>query len=114
MPQPPAAEPTPMPADERSPTSLADLRHFLDELGLETRLARRTLQADRTGVTAFTKVLAWADSTDMSQLDINKATRQYWAATTGQYTEQTRKTYIANARRAITLFLEWVDNGFDW
>jgi hypothetical protein len=27
---------------------------------------------------------------------------------------QTRKTYIANARRAITLFLEWVDNRFDW
>jgi hypothetical protein len=97
-----AAEPPPIPADDHPPVSLADLRHFLDDLGRETPVARRTVSAYRVAVTSFARVLGWADTTDLSSLDINAATRRYRAATAAEYATHTCNTYVANARRAIT------------
>ncbi|MEV6930884.1 hypothetical protein AB0M46_41220 [Dactylosporangium sp. NPDC051485] len=63
---------------------------------------------------SFARMLEWADTLDIDTLDLNTATCQYRAATVGEYTTHTRNTYVANARRAITVFLDWVDSGFDW
>jgi hypothetical protein len=114
MRQPHSAAAPPMPADDPMPVSLADLRRFLEELRHQTTVARRTLDAYRVAVASLSRVPAWTDTTDISELDINAATRRYLTATAGQHTPHTRNTYTANARRAITLFLEWVDNGLDW
>jgi hypothetical protein len=99
---------------ERSAASLADLYLFIEGLEAHGRLAPRTVGAYRVAVKSFGQVLALTDATNMRVLDLEVAVQRFRTETLDRFTDHTRNTYATNLRRAVKIFLTWIDSDYDW